>query len=139
MNSKLTAPFFFLAGLLMVSVPTFAHHGSQASYDLSKRITVTGTVTEFVWRNPHCQTYMDVKDDKGNVTNWGFEMNSPGVLSRRGWTKNTIKPGDKITVTAAPSRVPDTPVAIAGKMVLPSGQVVYGQIDVPREGAGPAQ
>jgi hypothetical protein len=129
----------FLGIVMLFGLSARAHHGSGISYDLSKRVTLKGTVTEFVWRNPHCQTYMDVKDDKGNVTNWAFEMNSPGVLSKRGWNWHTLKPGDQVTITAAPSKVEGTPVAIAGKMVLADGRVLYGQIDVPREqgGGGP--
>src|SRR5665213_525808 len=125
MKNKLIVSLMFVLFVLMLTMPIYAHHGSGVSYDLSKRVTLTGTVTQFVWQNPHCQTYMDVKDDKGKVTNWAFEMNSPGVLSKRGWNFHTLKPGDTLTVTAAPSKVPGTPVGISGKMVLSDGRVLY--------------
>jgi hypothetical protein len=139
MKGKLVTFVVSLGITLLSGGSLLAHHGSGVSYDMSKRITLKGTVTEFVWRNPHCQTYMDIKDDKGNVTSWAFEMNSPGVLSKRGWNWHTLKPGDEVTITGAPSKVGGTPVAIAGKMVLADGRVLYGQIDLPREPGGPAE
>src|SRR5258708_517025 len=114
MKSKLTVSLIFIVSFLALCVPIFAHHGSGVSYDMSKRVTLKGTVTRFAWSNPHCQTYMDVKDDNGTVTHWAFEMNSPGVLSRRGWNFHTLRPGDELTVTAAPSKIAGTPVGIAG-------------------------
>ena len=92
-----------LTGLLL-SAPVFAHHGTNISYDHSKPTTLKGTVTEFVWKNPHCQLYFDVKDANGRVTSWGGELNSPSVLAREGWTKTTFKPGDQISLTVFPSK-----------------------------------
>ena len=63
-----------------------------------------GVVTEFAWKNPHTQLYMDVKDDKGNVIHFAVEMNSPGVLSRDGWTRHEFKPGDQVAISVYPSR-----------------------------------
>jgi len=65
---------------------------------------VTGTVTKFEWTNPHAWFYIDIKDDNGTVTNWGFEMNSPNMLLRNGWTRNSLKAGDVITVEAFGAR-----------------------------------
>lgn len=85
-------------GLLMVSGPMLAHHGT-AAYDTTKSVTVQGTVTEFQFVNPHVEIYFDVKGDKGNVEKWQAEATSPNHLARAGWTKNTLKPGDQITAT----------------------------------------
>ena len=98
-------------GLIMASGPALAHHGTAISYDEKKPIVIKGTVKEFLWRNPHTQLFLEVKDEKGNVVRWAFEMLSPGVLTRLGWTKNEFKPGDDVTMTVAPSRA-GTPVGI---------------------------
>jgi uncharacterized cupredoxin-like copper-binding protein len=90
--------FLVLALSLIVSIPVFAHHGT-AAYDLSKTVTVKGKVTKFVYINPHVQIYFDVTDDQGNVEHWQAEMTSPNHLSRAGWTKETLKPDDEITIT----------------------------------------
>ena len=63
-----------------------------------------GTVTEFVWSNPHCQIYLDAKDQKGNAAKWAVESQSPGILRRNGWDKDSIMPGDRISITLAPAR-----------------------------------
>ena len=86
-----------ILAVFMVTVPMLAYHGTNISYDHSKTVTVTGTITEFVWQNPHTQVYFDVKDEKGNLVHWAGEMNSPGVLVRQeGWTRKTLKPGDQV-------------------------------------------
>jgi hypothetical protein len=122
---KFTTSFILLASLLMVCSPLFAHHGSNASYDIKKKITMTGTVTEFVWSNPHSQIYFDVKDDKGNVVNWGAEGDSPFHLVKDGWTKDVLKPGDQVTITVCPSKA-GTPRGLLAKVVLADGRVLNG-------------
>jgi hypothetical protein len=89
---------------LLLSASVVAHHGTNISYDHSKPTTLQGTVTEFIWKNPHCQLYFDVKDASGKVTPWGGELNSPSVLAREGWTKSQFKPGDQISLTVFPSK-----------------------------------
>ena len=111
------------AALAILSTPLLAHHGTNASYDLSKQVTLTGTVTEFVWQNPHCQIYFDVKDDRGNMVHWAGETNSPGVLARDGWSRKIMKAGDSITITVSPSKA-NTPVGVVRKIVLPDGKVL---------------
>ena len=91
------------AGVSVAALPGFAHHGYGNSYDQSKWSTVTGTVTEFEWKNPHSGLYMDVKDKGGKVVHYIVEMDSPGVLARLGWTRHQIKVGDTVTVTVHPS------------------------------------
>ena len=78
--------------------PAFAHHSFAAEYDSAKPITLKGEVTKVEWMNPHARFYVDVKDEGGKVTNWELELGSPNGLMRRGWTRNSLKPGDTITV-----------------------------------------
>jgi len=96
----------FLAAILsalLVSAPLLAHHGA-AAFDVTKMVTVKGTVTDFQYVNPHVQIYFDVKNDKGESEAWQGELTAPNKLSRAGWTKRTLKPGDSITVTGNPAQ-----------------------------------
>ena len=117
-------PFIvFLASLVLADGSLLAHHGTSASYDMTKQVTLTGTVTEFVWSNPHCQLFFDVKDEDGNVVHWAAENSSPGVLTNEGWTRNTLKPGDQIAITLNPSKAA-TKVGVISKIVLSDGRVL---------------
>jgi hypothetical protein len=93
----------FVTGLVLIlaSVPMLAHHSFAAEFDANKPLKVTGTVTKLEWTNPHAWFYMDVKDEAGKVTNWGFELGSPNGLMRAGWTRNSMKIGDSVTVEAS--------------------------------------
>jgi hypothetical protein len=104
-------PLLLLAGVLFAH-HLFAHHGNSA-YDETARVSIKGTVTEFVWTNPHSQIYLDVKDSTGKVVNWGVETNSPGILTRAGWTRHSLKAGDQITIILCPAKN-GQPVAYAG-------------------------
>ncbi len=98
----------------LVSSPLLAHHGTSNYTGVTETITLTGTVTEFSWSNPHVFVLFDVKDEKGNVVHWAGEMNSPGVLKNAGWTKNTLKAGDQIQVSVRPNRF-GTPVGLLSR------------------------
>ena len=98
MKNRLLTLFALIAGFLLVSVPLAAHHG-QAAYDLTKKITLKGTVTNFVLVNPHSIFSFDAADDQGKVKNWTMELSTPLMLMRIGWTKTILKPGDAVTVT----------------------------------------
>jgi hypothetical protein len=84
--------------LLAGQVTTLAHHAFSAEFDAKKSVTLTGTVASIKWTNPHAHISVDVKDPNGNVASWDFEMGSPNALMRRGWSRNSLKPGDAITV-----------------------------------------
>jgi hypothetical protein len=123
MRNRLPIGIGLFMALLMVSGTMFAHHGSGVSYDMSKLVTAEGTVTEFRWRNPHVYVLYDVKDAQGNVVNWGAETHSPVVCENQdGWTKSTLKPGDKITISVFRSKI-DTPRGLLAKIVL-NGKVI---------------
>jgi hypothetical protein len=100
---QLAMAFIAVAALGLFGSPVFAHHGSN-NYDMHTQVTLKGTVTEFMWANPHCQIYFDVTDDKGDVQHWGAEMNNPHALSMLGFSKDTLKSGDKITITGNPAK-----------------------------------
>jgi len=84
--------------VLASSVALFAHHAFSAEYDAKKPVKVTGTVKKVEWMNPHIWFYVDVKDESGKVTTWGFSGGPPGMLMRRGITKDVLKVGDVIKV-----------------------------------------
>lgn len=109
-----------VAVLLLVGIPLWAHHGN-ASYDNDNPVTIKGAVTEFAWTNPHVQIYLDVKDDKGKVVHWSVETLSPGKLVRAGWTKDSVKVGDQISITLIPAKS-GAPVGFLHKLVLSSGE-----------------
>ena len=98
-----TAVCVLLATVVFGWRPLSAHHGTNASYDMSKSVTLTGSVTEWRFVNPHAQLYFDVTDDTGHVVHWAGELNSPTALRRDGWTKEAFKPGDNITLSVHPS------------------------------------
>ena len=123
MKVRLIAFLAPVAGLLVLCGPVVAHHGSQG-YDFSKRISLKGTVSRFVWANPHCQIYLDVKDDKGKVVNWAVELNNPGNLIRLGWTHTALKEGDEVTLTFSPGKE-DKPVGICADVVFADGRKLH--------------
>ena len=94
----MTRVLAFLAAVLAAAVPLAGHHSFAAEYDASKPVDVTGTLTRVEWTNPHIWFYLDVKDEKGTVTNWGFSAAPPGVLMRRGIQKEVLKIGAVIHV-----------------------------------------
>jgi hypothetical protein len=103
MRPRLLAALAILAGLAVVQLPILAHHGSSA-YDFTKLVTAKATVTVLEWNNPHCILKFNIKDEKGVVTAWSLEMFNPLWMSRAGWNKNTLKPGDEIEVTFHPAK-----------------------------------
>ncbi len=106
--------------LLLVSVPIFAHHGA-ASYDISKMMTLKGTVTSIRWVNPHAEIDMEVNETAGKTQKYIVESVSPLGLTRNGWTKDSLKPGDQITVTGNLSKN-GTHILRLKKIVFPTGK-----------------
>jgi hypothetical protein len=101
-----------LVGLCVAMAPAARAHHSQSEYDLRGKVDVEGTVTKVEWRSPHAWIYVDVTDDKGQTANWSFELPSPVTLMRRGWTRDSLKPGDRVKVSGAPAKnFPDIAIA----------------------------
>ena len=92
-----------VAGILLAS-PAFAHHSAAAKYDARSPLTLTGTASAFVWRNPHCFLYLDVDDGPFKGRQYVVEMSSAGVLGNTGWNRSNIKPGDAVRITVLPAR-----------------------------------
>lgn len=103
MRKKLIFSLMALGILFVLSGSVFAHHGS-AAYDMSKSVTVTGTITDFQFVNPHVLIAIDVKDPSGKLEKWQGELTSPNHLARAGWTKSTLKPGDQVTLIGGPAK-----------------------------------
>lgn len=111
-----------LAFLGVVAMPgvTTGHHGS-ASFDNTKEITLKGTVTEWLWANPHCFLKIDAKDETGTVRNWNLEFGNPTDITSRGFRRNTFKVGEEITVTVTPVKS-GAPVGRARVVTKADGQ-----------------
>jgi hypothetical protein len=103
---------FLVACLPAVSVPLFAHHGN-AAYDATRSVIVKGTVTGYIWANPHVFVKLDGKDDSGNTVHWVVEGQNPVSMTQIGWTKDTFKPGDEVEMDAIPAKN-GNPVAFLG-------------------------
>jgi hypothetical protein len=110
-----------VAGVIwLAESPALAHHSGAAEFDSTKKIDLTGVVTKVEWTNPHAHFYMDVKDPSGSVANWNLELASPNVLIRNGWKRNSVKPGDTVSVTG--SRAKDSPYyGSASVITFPDG------------------
>ena len=93
-----------MAVLIAASMPLLAHHSFAAEFDSNKVVKMTGVVTKIDWTNPHVWFYMDVKDEAGKVTNWGFEMGPPHLLQGQGWTRTTMKLGDVVVVQGSAAK-----------------------------------
>jgi hypothetical protein len=112
------------AALLFGAVPMLAHHSFAAQYDATKPVEMKGVVTKIDWTNPHARFYIDVKDAKGEVTNWNFELASPNVLVRNGFKSDTLKIGDPLTVAGYMGRTGGT-MAIASAVITADGQKLF--------------
>ena len=115
-----------VASLCMLNSSLFAHHGTGVAYEVDKLVTVKGTVTEWLWSNPHCGLLFDVTDDKGNVVHWGAELGNPHQMSGAGFARDTFKPGDKITVTGHPAKS-GAPRMTLDHLLLADGRVLSGR------------
>ncbi len=101
---KKSSPLLILTAVLFIAVvPLLAHHGRGNTYNANEIVTLEGTVTELAWRNPHVVLYMDVTDENGNVENWGLESMNVSSLGRRGYSRNTLRPGQEVTAKLNPA------------------------------------
>ena len=127
MRKRKTAAVLTLVALgVLLCVPVLRAHHGLAAFDTTHTVKMEGTVTEFQWINPHAYIFADLTDDKGKVANWKLEMGSLGMLTKfGGWTKDTVKPGDKVTVQGFRAKDGSAYMSL-GKIVLPNGQSLLG-------------
>jgi hypothetical protein len=125
MKSKLLVVLAAVGSLVMFSGSAMAHHG-VAGYDMTKTITVHGTVSKFDWSNPHVVVYVDAKNEGGEMQHWTIEFASPVHMVRAGWSKSSMKTGDDITIDTHPSRN-GAPVGISSTITFILKVVVNGQ------------
>ena len=92
------AVFAAAAGFVLATATAIAHHSFAAEFDANQKLELKGTVTKIEWMNPHTYFYIDVAEPDGSTVNWGLEMGSPNGLMRAGWTRNTLKVGDIVSV-----------------------------------------
>ena len=136
MKSNLLAVVVAGLGLLLCTVPMLAHHSFAAEYDSAKPITLTGTVTKVEWMNPHARFYIDVKDEKGEMDNWELELGSPNGLMRQGWTRNSLKKGDQVTISGSLAK-DGSKLANARTVKLADGRSVFaGSSETDEKGKG---
>ena len=139
MRDTLTA-FCVAAGLVTASASAVAHHGS-ATFDTGKKLVLEGTVTEWVWSNPHCFLKFDVREQDAATRSWTVETSNPTDMVNRGWSRRSFKAGDRVTVTVEPVKN-GTPVGRLLDVAFPDGRILStrGGGVVPtagREGAPP--
>ena len=108
--------------VLVLSSPALAHH-SMSAYDRNRTSTMKGTVTEFSFSNPHAELYFDVRGDKGTIQKWTAESPNPYRLAKSGWVKDSLKPGDEITVVGNPAKN-GSPIMRLNKIILANGQTL---------------
>jgi uncharacterized protein DUF6152 len=119
-------PVVILAVFLAV-VSTYAHHGN-AEFDLTQSVSLKATIADFVWSNPHSVLFFDVRGDNGKVTRWSCETVQPALLHRAGWTKDSLKAGDQVTVVLHPAKN-GKPVGYLQKVILANGdELKLGQL-----------
>ncbi|HTW67587.1 MAG TPA: DUF6152 family protein [Bryobacteraceae bacterium] len=111
-------------GLLAATMPLAAHHSFAAEFDAAKPLTLQGTVTKLDWMNPHIWIYLDAKDESGTVTHWQCEGGPPNTLTRNGWTKDSLKIGDQVSISGF--RAKDGSNTCNSRSVkLPNGKSVF--------------
>jgi len=104
MKARILFALAMAVGLLWTALPASAHHSFAAEYDSSQVLTLKGTISKVEWTNPHIYIYLDVKDADGKVTTWALEGYPPNTLKRTGFSKDTLKVGDEVTITAYKSK-----------------------------------
>lgn len=123
--------------LVVIPAPAAAHHGT-ASFDTSKDLTLKGTVTDWIWANPHCFLKFDAMDDTGTVRNWAVEVSNPTDMTKRGWARSSFKIGDAVTVILQPVKN-GAPIGRLKTVTLPDGNTLTAMGPAPAAAAPPAQ
>ena len=139
LNNCLLRWFVLAAVLSLVSSPVFAHHGFAGRYDEANPITITGTVVELQFINPHSQIVFETKGPNGDTQRWHAELAAASTMRRDGWTKDTLKPGDKITILgpAAKNGTFDMNLSHESRItVTDTGKVIHDSIAAGPGGAG---
>ena len=137
MRKILAGTFAAAFGLLMSSVSALAHHGTaNFENDPAKRVTLKGTVVEWVWANPHCFLQFDAKDQEGKMVRWVVETSNPPDMVNRGWSIRSFKAGDEVTVTVRPVKN-GKPIGSVVQVVLANGRVLSAAGPDPAAPAAP--
>jgi hypothetical protein len=123
-------------GALIISAPVSAHHGT-ASFDTSKDLTLKGTVTDWIWANPHCFLKFDAMDETGTVRNWAVEVSNPTDMTKRGWARSSFKVGDMVTVNLQPVKN-GAPIGRLRTVTLPDSSTLTAMGPAPAAAAPPA-
>jgi hypothetical protein len=121
MRKKLAGYLALGVATLVLGLPLFAHHGTSVTYQVDKTITLKGTVTEWAFAYPHPQLYFDVKDDNGTVQHWGSEFGPTPLMMKNlkiGWSRESIKPGDQVTMTCNPHKVPGATACLVKELII---------------------
>ena len=113
-----------LAALVLWVPSAFSHHSFAAIFDKDQPLTVTGVLNRVDWRNPHMFFYVDVRGEDGQIVTWAFESYPPTMMVRQGWSRDTVRPGDLVTVSAWRAKTGSRPVAAGNRMTLPDGRVL---------------
>lgn len=116
-----------LAVVLLLPRAAQAHH-SNVAYEVTKVVTIVGIVKEFEWVNPHTWLHLVVEDEKGGKVEWEVEGRAPGILSRAGWTRNSLKAGEKVTVDMSPAK-DGSKVGIIARVTKADGTILSNQPD----------
>lgn len=124
MERKLAASLSVIGCVVGICGVLFGHHGASV-YDRTKLTSFKATITGFRYVNPHVQILFDAQDEKGTVIHWNCESINPGMLSKQGWTRNTLKPGDQVTIAAFPARA-GSPICLFQKLTLADGKELQG-------------
>jgi hypothetical protein len=125
MKGKLAVAGIGCVGCLLSVAPLAGHHSLAAEFDVSKTITVSGTITNMRWTNPHSWLYVDVKNARGQIEKWEIEFASPNSLYRRGWRRTDLPPKSTITVVGYPSLDKSAKVMTATDVKLPDGRTLF--------------
>lgn len=127
MRDKLLMVLAFGVAASLLCAPLAAHHG-YAAYETDRKVTIQGTVTAWFWANPHCVLQVDVTDEHGQTVHWSAETENPTTMTRQGWAKDSLKPGDQVTVAVLPVKN-GKPIGRIIEVVLSSGQHLAGRIN----------